>query len=134
MSLSTSESGAKQEDLESAFIRRDGNFTVVRDSKELDAMVVVGSLLIEVGVAVLTNRSKSGKLPSGLHLCGLRPVLVILKELIAEIPLVHLFLLRPVLKGLTTLIFRAAGLNLLQVSPVLLMLKELIAELHLWRL
>ena len=28
-------SGAKQEDLESAFLRRDGNLTVVRDSKEL---------------------------------------------------------------------------------------------------
>lgn len=88
-------------------------------------MVVVGSLLIEVGVAVLTNRSKSGKLPSGLHLCGLRPVLVILEELIAGIPLVHL----------KTLIFRATGLNLLHVSLVLLMLKELIAKLqHLWRL
>ena len=88
-------------------------------------MVVVGSLLIEVGVTVLTNRSKSGKLPSGLHLCGLRPVLVILEELIAGIPLVHL----------KTLIFRATGLNLLQVLLVLLMLKELIAKLkHLWRL
>ena len=100
-------------------------------------MVVVGSLPIEVGVAVLTkfNRSKSGKLPSGLHLCGVRPVLVNLEELIAEILLIHLFLLRPVFKVLKTLIFRATGLNLLQVSPVLLMLKELIAELqHLWRL
>ena len=93
-------------------------------------MVVVRSLLIDVGVTVLTNRAKRGKLPSGLHLFGLRLVLVILEELIAEITLVHLFLLRPVFEGLKASIFRASGLNLLHVTPVLLILNELIAELQ----
>ena len=51
------------------------------------------------------------------------------RELIAQLPLANLFLLRPVFEGLKALIFPASGLNLLQVTPVLLMLKELIAEL-----
>ena len=73
--------------------------------------------------------TKRGSLPSGLRLFGLRPVLVILEELIAEIPLGHLLLLRPMFESLKALIFPASGLNLLQVTPVLLMLKELVAEL-----
>ena len=66
---------------------------------------------------------------AGLYLFDLRPVLVILMELISETSLAHLLLLRQLFEGLKALIFRASGLNLLQVTPVLLMLKELIAEL-----